>query len=115
LRKTNIFRRLLLYEFNRGSKAAEAGRNICAVYGEDFIGKRTAQKLFARFEQCNFDTSDIPHSGRPCCACIWWDMGGDIHCHLLERNLTVTAERYCQQLHRLEKAIQQKRPGDDME
>jgi transposase len=30
---------------------------------------------------------------------------------LLERNLTVTAERYCQQLHRLEEAIQQKRPG----
>jgi transposase len=30
---------------------------------------------------------------------------------LLERNLTVTAERYCQQLHRLEEAIQQKRPS----
>jgi histone-lysine N-methyltransferase SETMAR len=30
---------------------------------------------------------------------------------LLERNLIVTAELYCQQLRRLEEAIQQKRPG----
>jgi histone-lysine N-methyltransferase SETMAR len=43
--------------------------------------------------------------------CIWWDMKGVIHYELLERNLTVTAERYCQQLCRLEEAIPQKRPG----
>jgi histone-lysine N-methyltransferase SETMAR len=34
-----------------------------------------------------------------------------IHYELLERNLTVTAERHCQQLRRLEEASQQKRPG----
>jgi histone-lysine N-methyltransferase SETMAR len=38
-------------------------------------------------------------------------MEGNIHYELLERNLTVTAERYCQQLLCLEEAIQQKRPG----
>jgi hypothetical protein len=38
--------------------------------------------------------------------CIWWDMEGTSHYELLERNLTVTAERYCQQLRRLEEAIQ---------
>jgi hypothetical protein len=38
-------------------------------------------------------------------------MEGIIHYELLERNLTVTAERYCQQLRRVEEAIQQKRPG----
>jgi transposase len=37
-------------------------------------------------------------------------MEGIVHYELL-RNLTVTAERYCQQLRRLEEAIQQKRPG----
>jgi hypothetical protein len=42
--------------------------------------------------------------------CIWWDMEGSIQHELLKRNLTVTAERYCQ-LRRLEEAIQQKRPG----
>jgi hypothetical protein len=62
--KNEHSRHLLLYEFNRGSKAAEAARNICAVYGEDSIAERTAQKWFARFRQGNFDTSDTPRSGR---------------------------------------------------
>jgi hypothetical protein len=38
-------------------------------------------------------------------------MEGIVHYEMLERNLTVTAERYCQQLRHLEEAIQQKRPG----
>jgi hypothetical protein len=38
-------------------------------------------------------------------------MEGIAHYELLERNLAVTAERYCQQLRRLEEASQQKRPG----
>jgi hypothetical protein len=66
--------RHLLYEFNRGSKDAEADQNICAVYGKDYIAERTAQKWSARyFEQGNFDMSDIRRSGRPCCASggIW--------------------------------------------
>jgi histone-lysine N-methyltransferase SETMAR len=41
-------------------------------------------------------------------SCIWWHMEGIVHYELLERNLTVTAERYCQQLRRLEEAIQPK-------
>jgi hypothetical protein len=43
--------------------------------------------------------------------CIWWDMGGIVHYELLQKNLTVTAERYSQQVRRLGEAIQQKRPG----
>jgi hypothetical protein len=42
---------------------------------------------------------------------IWWDMDGIIHYELLEKNLTVTAERHCQHLHHLEEAIQQKHLG----
>jgi hypothetical protein len=42
---------------------------------------------------------------------IWWDMEGIVHYKFLERNLTVTAERHCQQPRRLEEAIQQKPPG----
>jgi histone-lysine N-methyltransferase SETMAR len=38
-------------------------------------------------------------------------MEGIVHFELLERNLIVITERYCQQLRRLEEAIQQKRPG----
>jgi hypothetical protein len=43
--------------------------------------------------------------------CIWWDVERISHYELPERNLTVTADNYCQQLHCLEEAIQQKRPG----
>jgi ribosomal protein L19E len=43
--------------------------------------------------------------------CIWRDLEGIIHYGRLQRKLTVTAERYCQQLRRLKEAIQQKRPG----
>jgi hypothetical protein len=38
-------------------------------------------------------------------------MEGIIHYELLERNLTVSVERRCQQLRRLEEAIQQQRQG----
>jgi hypothetical protein len=38
-------------------------------------------------------------------------MEGIVHYELLERNLTITAQRYCQQLRRLEEANHQKRPG----
>jgi histone-lysine N-methyltransferase SETMAR len=217
----------LLYEFNRGPEAAEVARNICAVYEEDPVTERTAQKWFARFKKGNFDMSDTPRSRQPAdfdndllnasvhadprqttrelasemgcahativrhlqstgkvqklgvwvphiltqdnknqrvaiCAslfvrqhhqsflsrivtgdekwclyvnfklipdkqatpcpkpdlhtrkimlCIWWDMKGIIHYELLERNLTVTADRCCQQLRRLGQTIQQKRPS----
>jgi hypothetical protein len=80
--------RHLLYEFNRGSKAAEAAENICAVYGEDSSAERTAPKWFGRFKQGNFDMSDTPRSRRHLEG-----YGGVIHYQLLERNLTVTAER----------------------
>jgi hypothetical protein len=71
--KNEHFRHLLLYEFNRGSKATEAAQNICAVYGEDSVAERTAQKWFASFKQGNFDMSDTPRSGRSCCSSggIW--------------------------------------------
>jgi hypothetical protein len=42
---------------------------------------------------------------------MWWDMEGIIYFERLEKNLTVTAERCCQQLPRLKEATQQKRPG----
>jgi hypothetical protein len=59
----NISDTFTLYEFNRGSKAAEAARNIGAVYGEGSIAERTAQKWFPRFKQGNSDMSDTPRSG----------------------------------------------------
>ena len=37
---------ILLFEFNRGAKAAEASRNNCAVYGDNVVGESTATKWF---------------------------------------------------------------------
>jgi hypothetical protein len=61
--KYEYFRRLLLYELNSGSKAAEVTQNSFVVYGENSIAERTSQKWFARFKQGNFDMSDTPLLG----------------------------------------------------
>ena len=56
--------KILLFEFNRGTKAAEAARNICTVYVDNAIGENTARKLFSRLKEDRFDISDTQRSGR---------------------------------------------------
>ena len=63
--KLEHFQHILLPEFNRGAKAAEAARNICVVYGDDAIGESTAKKWFSRFREDRFHISDTPRSGWP--------------------------------------------------
>ena len=58
------FRHVLLFEFYRGMKTAEAIRNICSVYGDNAIGESTARKWFSRVKEDLFDISDTPRSGR---------------------------------------------------
>ena len=58
--KLEYFQHILLFEFKRGVKAAEAARNICTMYGDNAIGESMARKRFSRF-----DISDSPHSERP--------------------------------------------------
>ena len=59
------FQHILLFEFNRGGeKAAEAARNICAVYVENATGESTTRKWFSRFKKDRFDISDTPRSKR---------------------------------------------------
>ncbi len=63
--KNEHLRHLLLFAFNQDFKAAKAARQICAMYGEDAIAERTAQKWFSRFKEGHFDVTDNPRSGRP--------------------------------------------------
>jgi histone-lysine N-methyltransferase SETMAR len=63
--KNQHLRHLILFEFNRGSNGADAARNICAVYGENFTNKMTVNRWYARFREGNFELSDAPRSGRP--------------------------------------------------
>ena len=62
LEKLEHFRHILLYEFNRGAKAA---KNICAVYGDNANGETTARKWFSLFNGDRFGISVTPRSGRP--------------------------------------------------
>ena len=52
------------FEFNRGAKAAEAARYICAVFGNNVIGENMARKWFSRLIRIFFYISDTPRSGR---------------------------------------------------
>ena len=63
--KREHFRHILLFEFNKGMKAAEAARSICAVYGEDAIGESTARKWFHLFKEGRYNLNDSSRSGRP--------------------------------------------------
>ena len=38
-------------KFNRGVKAAEVARNICAVYGGNAIGENMARNWFSHFKE----------------------------------------------------------------
>ena len=51
---------ILLFEFNRGAKAAEVARNICAMYRDNAIGESMVRKWFSRFKEDRFDSSDTP-------------------------------------------------------
>ena len=63
--KTERLRHHLLFAFNRRVKAAEAAREICAVYGEGAMPQSTARRWFSRFKNGNFDLKDGSHIGRP--------------------------------------------------
>ena len=65
MEKLEHFRHILLFKVNGGAKAAEAARNICAVYGDIAIGESTARKWFSRFKEDRFDISDNLRSRRP--------------------------------------------------
>lgn len=43
-------------------------------------------------------------------VCVWWDVKGVIHWEMLERNQSINAQLYCQQLQRVADAIAQTRP-----
>ena len=64
MEKLEHFRHILLFEFNKEAKVADAARNICVVYWDNAVGESTARKCFPRFRKDRFD-SDTPRSQRP--------------------------------------------------
>ena len=53
-------RQVLLYEFLRGSSAAEAEGNICSVIGEDHVSKRAVQRCFKKFRERDNNVKNAP-------------------------------------------------------
>jgi histone-lysine N-methyltransferase SETMAR len=54
----------MLYEFKKGSKATEATKNICEVYGE-VLDAPKCRYWFRKFKSGDFSLQDAPRSGRP--------------------------------------------------
>ena len=79
--KKSHFRHLLLLAFNRGQKANEATRDICAVYGEDAIERRYGEKPKPRIKKDLHPMKTM--------ICVWWDWEGLIHWEMLGKNMTV--------------------------
>ncbi|XP_043262919.1 histone-lysine N-methyltransferase SETMAR-like [Colletes gigas] len=49
--------------------------------------------------------------GKTILLCVWWDCQGIIHHELLKSNLTITADKYVQQLQRVQEKLHEKRPA----
>lgn len=57
-------RHLMLFAFRKGSKATDATKDICDVYG-DVLNVRKCQRWFNKFRSGDFDLNDAQRSGRP--------------------------------------------------
>ena len=65
MEKLEHFRHIRLFEFIRGAKVVEAARNICTMYGGQWLQREQARKWFSHFKKVCFDISNTPRSVRP--------------------------------------------------
>ncbi|XP_012061193.1 PREDICTED: histone-lysine N-methyltransferase SETMAR-like [Atta cephalotes] len=72
--------------------ATQATNKICAVYGEDAVGKRIMRKWFARFKTGDFNLEDQECPGRPSTT------DEDQIKRLIENNLRYTTRKLAEML-----------------
>lgn len=58
-------RHCLLYEYQLGHSAIEAGKNICQAIGEGVISTATAYRWYERFRNGDYSLEDEPRPGQP--------------------------------------------------
>ncbi|GFT43335.1 HTH_48 domain-containing protein [Trichonephila clavipes] len=59
------FRHCILYEFQKGSNASVACKNLCAVFGKDIVNVRTCQRWFSKFRSGYLSLQESDRCGRP--------------------------------------------------
>ncbi|CAF4333371.1 unnamed protein product, partial [Rotaria sp. Silwood2] len=82
----------MLYEFDRGSTAAEATKNIHAAYGEEAVGSSTCYRWFSKFRSEDTILTDKPRSERP------MDFDGEALQALLDTDPRQTTRELAEQL-----------------
>ncbi|XP_071033855.1 histone-lysine N-methyltransferase SETMAR-like [Parasteatoda tepidariorum] len=58
-------RHCILYEFQKGSNASSACKNLCVVFGKDVVHVHTCQRWFSKFRSGDLSLKESDRSGRP--------------------------------------------------
>ena len=103
---TRHLREVMIFYFHSKKSAAEAHRKVQKNYGDAVLCETTCRDWFRRFKDGDFDVDDRPREGRP----KTFEDADVIYYELMERNETITEERYRTQLMRLSRALREKLP-----
>ena len=87
-----IIRSILLYHFKKGTKPADAYRDIISVFGDDSITRKSAYNWYARFDEGDMTCDDEPRSGRP------QEINDDDLLELVATSPSATCEDYAEEL-----------------
>ncbi|GFV96154.1 histone-lysine N-methyltransferase SETMAR [Trichonephila clavipes] len=78
-------RHCILYEFQKGTNASVACKNLCAVHGKDIVNIRTCQRWFSKFRAGDLSLLESDRSRRPS------KMDNDVLRSMLENNPHLTS------------------------
>lgn len=71
---------------------------------------QTRKRHWAKSGQVPLTTPKAELHQKKLMLCVWWDMKGIIYYELLQPNQTINAEKYCEQLQKLNSELVKKRP-----
>ncbi|XP_015911681.1 histone-lysine N-methyltransferase SETMAR-like [Parasteatoda tepidariorum] len=84
-------RHCILYEFQKGSNASEACKNLCAVFGKDIVNVCTCQRWFSKFRSGDLSLKESDRSGRPS------KIDNDVLRSMLENNPHLTSREIAEE------------------
>lgn len=84
-------RHCILYEFQKGSNASVACKNLCAVFGKDIVNVRTCQRWFSKFRSGDLSLEESDRSGRPS------KIDNDVQRSMLENNPHLTSREIAEE------------------